>query len=265
MKQLDFRSLLELAKSAALCAGADILQVYHEADLGIEIKDDKSPLTKADKKAHIRIIEGLKGTGIPVLSEEGRSIPFEERKNWDLFWMIDPLDGTKEFIKKNGEFTVNIALIEEGNPVLGVVYAPVLDTLYYGGTSVGFSKMKADNLEVDLPKRTIESIEELKLKNVRIVASRSHQNQATEEYINSYASHELVRMGSSLKFMVLAEGNADVYPRFAPTMEWDTAAADAVLRGLGYSIFKVSEKYENLLSSIDYNKESLLNPYFICF
>jgi 3'(2'), 5'-bisphosphate nucleotidase len=262
---MNYPSLLDTAKKAALAAGEEIMAIYNSADFGIEQKADDSPLTKADKNAHLAIVEILEATKLPVLSEEGRAIPFEERQHWTTFWMIDPLDGTKEFIKRNGEFTVNIALIEEGNPILGVVYAPVLDTLYYGGTSVGCSKMKVDNSELDLPKRAIESIDELKLKNVRIVASRSHQNQATEDYINSFASHELVSMGSSLKFMVLAEGNADVYPRFAPTMEWDTAAADAVLRSLGYSVFKVSENTEISQSSIDYNKENLLNPYFIAY
>ena len=242
------------------------MAIYNSADFEIEQKADDSPLTKADKNAHLAIVKILEATKLPVLSEEGRAIPFEERQHWTTFWMIDPLDGTKEFIKRNGEFTVNIALIENNQPTLGLVYSPVLDKLYWGGSSVGFSKLNSGNSEVQLSQKATLSLADLKSKEVcRIVASRSHRNQETEDFIASCNNTDIVSMGSSLKFMVLAEGNADVYPRFAPTMEWDTAAADAVLRGLGYSVFKVSENAEISQSSIDYNKESLLNPDFICF
>ena len=265
LSKVDFIELVEVAKVAAVLAGKDILEVYHQDDFGIETKDDESPLTTADKKAHLRIVEGLKGTDIPILSEEGRSIPFEERNDWSLFWMTDPLDGTKEFIKRNSEFTVNIALIEQGKPILGVVYAPVLDKLYYGGTAVGFSKMTSTDDETILNHRKESTLEEIKNNSARIVASRSHQNLATQDFINSCKNSELVSMGSSLKFMVVAEGNADVYPRFAPTMEWDTAAADAILRGLGYNIFQVSDEGNITSHTVEYNKQNLLNPYFIAY
>ncbi len=265
LSKVDFIELVEVAKVAAVLAGKDILEVYHQDDFEIETKDDESPLTTADKKAHLRIVEGLKGTDIPILSEEGRSILFEERNDWSLFWMTDPLDGTKEFIKRNGEFTVNIALIEQGKPILGVVYAPVLDKLYYGGTAVGFSKMTSTDDETILNHRKESTLEEIKNNSARIVASRSHQNLATQDFINSCKNSELVSMGSSLKFMVVAEGNADVYPRFAPTMEWDTAAADAILRGLGYNIFQVSDEGNITSHTVEYNKQNLLNPYFIAY
>lgn len=265
LSKVDFIELVEVAKVAAVLAGKDILEVYHQDDFGIETKDDESPLTTADKKAHLRIVEGLKGTDIPILSEEGRSIPFEERNDWSLFWMTDPLDGTKEFIKRNSEFTVNIALIEQGKPILGVVYAPVLDKLYYGGTAVGFSKMTSTDDETILNHRKESTLEEIKNNSARIVASRSHQNLATQDFINSCKNSELVSMGSSLKFMLVAEGNADVYPRFAPTMEWDTAAADAILRGLGYNIFQVSDEGNITSHTVEYNKQNLLNPYFIAY
>ena len=265
LSKVDFIELVEVAKVAAVLAGKDILEVYHQDDFEIETKDDESPLTTADKKAHLRIVEGLKGTDIPILSEEGRSILFEERNDWSLFWMTDPLDGTKEFIKRNGEFTVNIALIEQGKPILGVVYAPVLDKLYYGGTAVGFSKMTSTDDETILNHRKESTLEEIKNNSARIVASRSHQNLATQDFINSCKNSELVSMGSSLKFMLVAEGNADVYPRFAPTMEWDTAAADAILRGLGYNIFQVSDEGNITSHTVEYNKQNLLNPYFIAY
>ncbi len=265
LSKVDFIELVEVAKVAAVLAGKDILEVYHQDDFGIETKDDESPLTTADKKAHLRIVEGLKGTDIPILSEEGRSILFEERNDWSLFWMTDPLDGTKEFIKRNSEFTVNIALIEQGKPILGVVYAPVLDKLYYGGTAVGFSKMTSTDDETILNHRKESTLEEIKNNSARIVASRSHQNLATQDFINSCKNSELVSMGSSLKFMLVAEGNADVYPRFAPTMEWDTAAADAILRGLGYNIFQVSDEGNITSHTVEYNKQNLLNPYFIAY
>ncbi len=262
---MNYLSLLETAKTAALAAGDEILKIYNTADFGVESKSDNSPLTLADKQAHLAIVKHLESTNLPILSEEGRSIPFEERKNWDALWMIDPLDGTKEFIKRNGEFTVNIALIENNQPVLGIVYSPVLDKLYFGGSSVGFSKLKTADAEVELVKKSGETLAELKTKDIcRIVASRSHRNQETEDFIASGKNTDIVSMGSSLKFMVLAEQNADIYPRFAPTMEWDTAAADGVLRGLNYSVFQVIDN-QPTQALVQYNKEDLLNPYFIAF
>ena len=241
----------EIAIKAAREAGKAIMAIYHSEDFNIQIKEDDSPLTKADKEAHGIIINYLKKTGLPILSEEGASIPYEVRKNWKLFWMVDPLDGTKEFIKRNGEFTVNIALIENGVPVFGVVYAPVLDKLYYGGEGLG-TFLQHNNKTTKLEKQ--QNITE----KVRIVASRSHLNKETQDFIDQFKNAEMVSMGSSLKFMVLAEGKADYYPRFAPTMEWDTAAAHAVVKAVGYQVIE-----PNMKKPLIYNKENLLNPYFL--
>lgn len=262
---MNYISLLETAKKAALSAGSEILKIYNTADFNVESKLDNSPLTLADKQAHLAIVNHLEATNLPVLSEEGRFIPFDERKDWKIFWLIDPLDGTKEFIKRNGEFTVNIALIENNKPVLGVVYSPILDKLYFGGIALGFSKLKTKDREVELDKSSGKTLEQLKLRDTcRIVASRSHLNQETEDFIALCKNTDIVSMGSSLKFMVLAEQNAEIYPRFAPTMEWDTAAADGVLRGLGYSVFQVLNN-QPTQEFVQYNKEDLLNPSFISY
>ena len=252
---------------AAYAAGDAIMKIYDTADFGVEIKADESPLTLADKAAHIEIVKYLESTDWPIISEEGIQKPFEERSSWDTFWMVDPLDGTKEFIKRNGEFTVNIALIQNGIPIFGVVYSPVLKKMFYGGTVLGYSELILNSDKpVRLEPRKVSRLESIdSKKQVRIVASRSHQNQDTRDFINQYDSTELVSMGSSLKFMVLAEGNADVYPRYAPTMEWDTAAAHAILLGIGYNVYRVTK--ENAISNepLKYNKEDLLNPYFIAY
>jgi 3'(2'), 5'-bisphosphate nucleotidase len=263
---MNYPSLLDTAKQAALAAGEEIMAIYNSADFEIEQKADDSPLTKADKNAHLAIVKILEATKLPVLSEEGRAIPFNERQHWTTFWMIDPLDGTKEFIKRNGEFTVNIALIENNQPTLGLVYSPVLDKLYWGGSSVGFSKLNSGNSEVQLSQKATLSLADLKSKEVcRIVASRSHRNQETEDFIASCNNTDIVSMGSSLKFMILAEGNADIYPRYAPTMEWDTAAAHAILLGIGYDIYQVNSDNKVSPNPLQYNKKNLLNPSFICF
>lgn len=249
---MDIQKLTELAKNASKSAGQAILKIYHSADFGVEMKSDDSPLTLADKAAHEVIMDYLKETAYPVLSEEGKDIPYAERKNWDYFWLVDPLDGTKEFIKKNGEFTVNIALIQRNTPVMGVVYAPVLDVMYWGNEQDGAWKQKGqqDPFALKAPEdKTVRSI----------VASRSHLSVETQEVIDRYPGAEVISMGSSLKFMLLAEGKAQLYPRFAPTMEWDTAAAHGVLRALGYTVKRTDED-----SPLVYNKENLLNPWFIC-
>lgn len=249
---MEFERLLELAKTAALEAGQEIIEIYNSEDFNVELKGDNSPLTKADKAAHNIIIEYLKDTDIPVLSEEGREMPYAERSNWEELWVVDPLDGTKEFIKRNGEFTVNIALVRSGVPVLGVVYAPVLDKLYFAAE--GHNAFISVNGNItELAKKDPLDLEKTGL---RVVASRSHLNDDTKAFLDKLSSPEIVSMGSSLKFMMLAEGLADVYPRFAPTMEWDTAAAHAVLRVLGGQV--VNPQGEDLV----YNKENLLNPYF---
>lgn len=249
---MNIQKLTLIARNASKSAGQEILKIYHSADFGVEMKSDDSPLTLADKAAHEVIMEYLQETPYPVLSEEGKNIPYAERKNWDYFWMVDPLDGTKEFIKKNGEFTVNIALIHRDMPVMGVVYAPVLDVMYWGNTEEGAWKQegKGEALALKRPEdNTVRSI----------VASRSHLSAETQEVIDRYPDAEVISMGSSLKFMLLAEGKAQLYPRFAPTMEWDTAAAHGILLALGYTVKKTDED-----SPLVYNKENLLNPWFIC-
>lgn len=249
---INIKQLTSLAKEASLAAGKAILEIYNSADFGIEIKGDNSPLTKADQAAHQVIVKYLEESGLPILSEEGKDIPYEVRKDWEYFWMVDPLDGTKEFIKKNGEFTVNIALIHEGKPVLGVVYAPVLGWLYWGNQEDGAWKQEGEAIPFQLKKQSGSEIK-------TIVASRSHLSPETQEFIDQYPEVEVVSMGSSLKFMLVAEGKAQVYPRFAPTMEWDTAAAHGVIRACGGSVKIYPE-----MKALNYNRENLLNPWFIC-
>jgi len=250
---MDISSLLPIVKEASLKAGEAILDIYDSSDFNVEIKGDNSPLTKADKAAHEIIVKFLESTKIPILSEEGKLIPYEERSEWKYFWMVDPLDGTKEFIKRNGEFTVNIALIHEGSPILGVVYAPVLDKLFYAlqnegaymKNSTGVSRLKA-------PKFSLED------DHLNVVASRSHLNDATQQFLDELSKPNIVSMGSSLKFLVIAEGNAHLYPRYAPTMEWDTAAAQIILEEAGG---KVIQEGKNI--PVRYNKPDLLNPFFL--
>lgn len=257
----DIKSLLEKAKQAAVKAGAAILTVYDSGDFDVTIKGDQSPLTRADKAAHAIIDEDLKATGLPILSEEGSQIPYEERKAWDWFWLVDPLDGTKEFIKRNGEFTVNIALMHGHIPVAGVIYSPSLDILYYGSAETGVYKAEK-NVAVKLsPAEKRNDFEELQQKDhITIVASKSHMNEETEAFINRFQNKALTSMGSSFKLMLLAEGTADIYPRLAPTMEWDTAAGHALLRSLNRGVYQT-----DLQSELVYNKADLLNPSFIAF
>ncbi len=245
--QFNIDDIINIAKKA----GDGILEIYNK-DFNIEYKDDKSPLTQADKASHNIIVEGLKKYNLPVLSEEGRNIPYEERKNWELFWMIDPLDGTKEFIKKNGEFTVNIALIHKNEPIFGIVYAPVLDWVYFNDNENAYKVEKEGLIKLPVKRDDNKFI---------IVASRSHLNEETKEFIDNIKTDkqkEFISIGSSLKLCLIAEGKADIYPRLAPTMEWDTAAADAVVRKSGKKVYN----YENELP-MQYNKLNLLNPWFI--
>ena len=256
---IKITKLLDLAKSAALLAGKAILEIYESGDFGVEMKSDQSPLTLADKAAHSIIVAHLRETGLPVLSEEGSSISYSDRKNWDYFWLIDPLDGTKEFIKRNGEFTVNIALICSHVPVAGVIYAPYIDIIYYGSKETGVYKIEKGHqtkLSFITNKSTIKQLKEQP--RITVVASKSHMNEETNSFIQQFQNPNLSSMGSSLKLMLLAEGVADIYPRLAPTMEWDTAAGDAILRALNMSVYQTDLKTELL-----YNKENLLNPSFI--
>jgi 3'(2'), 5'-bisphosphate nucleotidase len=253
---MQIQSLLPIAISAAEQACKEILDVYNSGDFQAEVKGDNSPLTIADKRAHDKIVEILNPTNLPLLSEEGKEVPYNERRNWEYFWMVDPLDGTKEFLKRNGEFTVNIALIHKNKPVLGVVAVPATGEVFYGALGLG-AFLKQNGTEQKLEhKKTAD----LKSSGLRVVASRSHMNEDTEKFINSLASPSLVSSGSSLKFMLLINGKADVYPRYAPTMEWDTAAAHAVVNSMGVKVLQ-SNSSEELV----YNKENLLNPYFICY
>ncbi|MFY0698247.1 MAG: 3'(2'),5'-bisphosphate nucleotidase CysQ [Balneola sp.] len=245
--------MIEHIKKIAKEAGQEILKYYDE-EIEVESKTDDSPLTKADLAAHHYIVNELKKLTpeIPIISEESGIPDFDERKKWDRFWLVDPLDGTKEFIKKNGEFTVNIALIVQDKPTLGVVYVPAFDILYYGDNASGSFKQESNKSPVQLNTLPYD-----KSKKARIVVSRSHGDDSTKrklEKIGIEVSEE-VPSGSSLKFCLVAEGKADLYPRLGPTMEWDTAAADAVYR---YSI-KEGEK----LSPLSYNKENFKNPYFL--
>lgn len=253
--------LLAIAKEAALYAGQEILEIYNSNSFDVNFKSDTSPLTKADKRGHDIITSMLEQTKIPILSEEGEVVPYSIRKKWIQYWCIDPLDGTKEFIKRNGEFTVNIALVENGIPVLGVVYVPVLKKLFYGLKGKG-AWLIEDNEKIILHtnKKTPDLQNLKKQNNLKIVASRSHLNAKTQQFIDELSNPTTLSMGSSLKFLALAEREADIYPRFAPTMEWDTAAAHAVLLGLGYQVFEYPS-----LQPLIYNKENLLNPHFIVF
>lgn len=250
------KQLLEIAKKAALEAGAEIMRIYTDPsqDFGIEKKSDNSPLTLADKSAHLCIMRHLRDTGIPILSEEGQHLPYAERREWKRLWVVDPLDGTKEFIKKNGEFTVNIALVEEGVPVLGVIYIPVSGILYYGIVGEGAWKQK-DKKNIQIPVLREHT-------GYVVVASRSHMTPETETYIEEakrkHTHVELVSSGSSIKICLVAEGVADSYPRFAPTMEWDTAAGDAIARAAGKKVVNVQTG-----SPLFYNKENLHNPWFL--
>jgi len=254
LDKINIQEIVALAKQA----GEAIMAVY-EKDFEVEFKADQSPLTEADKAAHQFIEAGLlkldqqNDTQIPILSEEGKNIPYEVRKNWDYFWLVDPVDGTKEFVKKNGEFTVNIALIHKDTPVLGVVYAPALNTTYWAKQGEGAFK---DGQK--LPLKTEQQRETYK-----IVASRSHMSQETKDFIDAIETNkekELVSIGSSLKICLVAEGEADIYPRLGPTMEWDTGAAHAIVSEAG---MQLREYDDALYSTVIYNRENLLNGWFI--
>lgn len=256
------------AIKAAVDAGNEILKVYNSDDFQVEKKGDDSPLTLADRNAHLKIMEYLDQTPIPVLSEEGKEITYNERKDWKQLWIVDPLDGTKEFIKRNGDFTVNIALVENNKPVFGVIYVPVHKELFVGISEKGAYKLNSISGIEDLPSGLESLIENsIKLpviyenKPFTVMASRSHMSQETEEYIDTlkekHPGLEFSSRGSSLKLCAVAEGTADVYPRFGPTMEWDTAAGQAIVEASGGTVKLVSGE------QLKYNRENLLNPYFI--
>lgn len=270
MEQLEnnqnYEQLLHLAIVATIEAGKAIMLVYN-SNYEIEIKSDTSPLTIADKNSHEIIFNILKASKIPILSEEGEKIPFDMRKAWDFLWIIDPLDGTKEFIKHNDEFTVNIALIKHNKPIIGVVFCPPLNTIYFASSNVnGAFKLTLNDQKIESPAELIKNAKKLYALNdtplFTIVASRTHLNEETNEFINSlkktYGEIRLLSKGSSLKFCLVAEGLADIYPRFAPTCEWDTAAAQAIVEFSGGEVVNATTN-----SPLTYNKENLLNPSFI--
>ncbi len=282
MDNIQYTQLILIALLAAKRAGEAILEVYN-SDFAVERKDDNSPLTLADKRSHEIIMDDLRKTvaiknskhthnnlTLPILSEEGRDIPFDERKGWEYFWLVDPLDGTKEFIKRNGEFTVNIALIHKNNPVLGVIYVPVKDTYYFAATSIGAYKLTNTKIVtgklsmkelLDKSQRLPISTNDKKA-SLTIIGSRSHATKEFLEFIEhikeKHGEVELISAGSSLKFCLVAEGIADVYPRFGPTMEWDTAAGQAIVEQVEGRVVDIQTK-----EPLRYNKRNLLNPFFI--
>lgn len=254
------------AIGAAWEGGQEIMDVY-DSDFAVEHKADDSPLTMADKRAHRAICAKLEPLGMPILSEEGRAIPFSERSGWKRFWMVDPLDGTKEFVKRNGEFTVNIAVIEHGRPAGGVIYVPVKKDLYFGWVGGGAYKVAGYQYRAsDTLAQIIEAAEVLPRAVAKsrytVVGSRSHMSPETEALFQKlkeeHGDLEVVSMGSSLKICLVAEGVADIYPRFAPTMEWDTAAGHAIALAAGKDIIDHKED-----APMRYNKENLLNNWFV--
>lgn len=251
---MNLHNHLLTAIEAAQEACKVILDVYNSGDFQAEAKGDDSPLTLADRRAHGVIEVILQATNLPVLSEEGNDIAYSERKSWEYFWMVDPLDGTKEFLKRNGEFTVNIALIHNGSPILGVVAVPVTGDLFYAEKDAGAFVRRHGKDEPLQRRRSWE----LSQPGLRVVASRSHLNEETQQFIDQLKDPVLVSKGSSLKFMLLAESKADVYPRYAPTMEWDTAAAHAIVNEVGLKVYEYGSDQE-----LRYNKENLLNPFFL--
>jgi len=227
------------------------MNVYTKPTIEHDLKEGNFPVTEADLKANQIIVDALKEStpDIPILSEESKEVPYSERKDWSVFWLVDPLDGTKGFLQRNDEFTVNIALMVNGKPIAGVVHAPALGTTYYGQEGKGAFKLHDGKQE---------SISTKPGQNpVRVMTSRNHINDATKEYLSQINEYALVSSDSSLKFCKIAEGSADMYPRLAPTMEWDTAAAQAVLEAAGGVIQKIDG------TPLQYNKENLLNPYFV--
>ena len=264
MEENKLEELLFHAINASLDAGHEIMKIY-ESNFEVEFKEDDSPLTLADNKSHDTICSALALFQIPFLSEEGRNISYDERKDWEYLWVIDPLDGTKEFIKKNGEFTVNIALVKNKKPIIGVIYCPSSKDLYFSLVDYGAYKINFQNHFENL-NHLISVANKLPLKTDRqnfvVVGSRSHMSKETEEFFQKKKKEndqvEILAVGSSLKICMVAEGSADVYPRYAPTMEWDTGAGDAICRMAGFQVLQYQSN-----KPVEYNKEDLLNPWFL--
>lgn len=247
-------NIIDVLTPAVVDAAAAILKIYN-SDFAVERKEDKSPLTTADRRSHDILSEFLKSLfSFPVLSEEGKNIPYEERRRWQNYWLLDPLDGTKEFINRNGDFTINIALIHEHRPVLGLIYIPVSGVLYYAKKGAGAFKVENTRTE-RLPLSG-------KSDRLTIVGSRSHASKELDQYVdemrNKYGDIQFVSRGSSLKFCLVAEGKADVYPRLGPTMEWDTAAGQIIVEESGGRVLEYKTQ-----TALGYNKKDLVNPYFL--
>ena len=257
LDQIDIQDIVKIAKDA----GKAIMEIYNQ-DFGVEFKSDNTPLTIADRKANEIIVTALNQLpvnsflqqNIPILSEEGRDVPFDERKNWEYFWLIDPLDGTKEFIKKNGEFTINIALIYKDVPIIGVVYSPALNVCYWAKRNEGAFK---DGKKLPIKANRQRDV-------YKIVASRSHMSNETKDFIEAIDTDKekvIISIGSSLKICLVAEGEANIYPRLSPTMEWDTAAAHAIVNESNalFNKYIKNGSYQKHL----YNKKNLLNDWFV--
>jgi len=277
---MDLKPYMVRSIQASIAAGYAINEVYHSEDFGVEYKSDKSPLTLADQKSHEIIMNGLKEFDIPILSEEGKDTPYRQRKDWERFWVVDPLDGTKEFIKRNGEFTVNIALIEDSRPVLGTIFVPDRNTLYFAGRDFGAYKLQDGpfnqmrDARADSKKDVRDFLDHIIGQSIKlpvndpqrvvltIVGSRSHKTAELEAYVEekrkAFGDVEFISAGSSLKICLVAEGRADVYPRLGPTMEWDTAAGQAIAEYAGASVYQYDTS-----KPLIYNKEDLHNPWFI--
>lgn len=252
----NLSTLLSSSVIIARQAGAKIMSIYKSDDFSIETKADNSPLTAADLASHHSIIEGLEALQptFPILSEESDKIPFETRRQWKTYWLIDPLDGTKEFIKRNGQFTVNIALIHDHRPILGVVYVPTTDDCYFAAQDIGAFKQVGEEKPLNIQVRNPAA------EKLIVAGSRSHRTSELDDYLAKMGDHEFKPIGSSLKFCLIAEGEADIYPRIGPTCEWDTAAAQAVVEYAGGKVIDITGK------PLLYNtKKSLLNPYFLVF
>jgi 3'(2'), 5'-bisphosphate nucleotidase len=279
-KKVDLKPYILRSIQAAIAAGNAINEVYHSEDFGVEYKSDQSPLTLADQRSHDIIVNNLREFDIPILSEEGKDAPYAQRKGWKRFWVVDPLDGTKEFIKRNGEFTVNIALVENSHPVLGTIFVPDRNTLYFAARNFGAYKLQ-DGPFAELSETRADSAEEtrilldqivgqsarLPIENqqrplLTIVGSRSHKTPELEAYVEekrkAHGEVEFISAGSSLKICLVAEGRADVYPRLGPTMEWDTAAGQAIAENAAARVYQYSTS-----KPLIYNKEDLHNPWFI--
>ncbi|NND88371.1 MAG: 3'(2'),5'-bisphosphate nucleotidase CysQ [Flavobacteriaceae bacterium] len=258
---------LKTAIQAAIEAGAAIMQVY-ETPFDVELKEDDSPLTQADKKANDVINRYLETTPFPIISEENKQTDYSTRKDWDQCWIVDPLDGTKEFVKRNGEFTVNIALIKDEQTLLGVIYVPVSKTLYFTAADAKKAfkiQLTSDTMDIDTiltQANEIQPEDPSENSPLKIVGSRSHLNEDTKAFISEKekrkAGVEIVSKGSSLKFCLVAEGDAHMYPRFAPTMEWDTAAGQAICQAVGIQVID-----QETGAPLKYNRENLLNPHFL--